>query len=149
MKRSTGLILPTHTGSLPRPADLIDMMREKESHRAYYKGALTARASTRPFWTRCAGRARPASISRATVSSRKGGFGSYQSEWFAAFERAGPQPARTPGFMWRGREAFAQYYAQYFKRAMFGAALAPQVTYVCTGPVRYARQAAPSATSRT
>ena len=30
MKRSTNRILTTHTGSLPRPADLLEMMDAKE-----------------------------------------------------------------------------------------------------------------------
>src|SRR5919204_3171167 len=31
MKRSTDRILTTHTGSLPRPPDLLDMLRARES----------------------------------------------------------------------------------------------------------------------
>ena len=37
MKRSTDRILTTHTGSLARPDDLLDIMREKENGRAYDK----------------------------------------------------------------------------------------------------------------
>jgi 5-methyltetrahydropteroyltriglutamate--homocysteine methyltransferase len=42
----------------------------------------------------------------------------------------------------REQQAFAEYYADYFGRAMMAAALAPPVTLVCTGPVRYIGQAA-------
>src|SRR5262249_15812672 len=66
-----------------------------------------------------------------------------QSERFSGFQPADPQPARgQQGFASREREAFADYYADYFKRAMTGASLAPAVTLVCTGPVRYTGHAA-------
>ena len=35
MKRSTNRILTTHTGSLPRPEDLIELMRAKETGQAF------------------------------------------------------------------------------------------------------------------
>ncbi len=34
MKRSTNHILTTHTGSLPRPTDLVDMVLRKEQKQA-------------------------------------------------------------------------------------------------------------------
>ena len=35
MKRSTDRILTTHVGSLPRPADLLDMMQAKEAGKGF------------------------------------------------------------------------------------------------------------------
>jgi len=46
MKRSTERFLTTHTGSLPRPADLIDMMFAKESGIPVEPHALAARIKT-------------------------------------------------------------------------------------------------------
>ncbi len=43
MKRSTNRILTTHTGSLPRPADLIDLLRARENGQPYDQQALDAR----------------------------------------------------------------------------------------------------------
>ena len=43
MKRSTNRILTTHTGSLPRPADLIEMIREAEAGRLPEPAAFAAR----------------------------------------------------------------------------------------------------------
>jgi 5-methyltetrahydropteroyltriglutamate--homocysteine methyltransferase len=43
MKRSTSRILTTHTGSLPRPADLIDSLRARESGQPYDVDALGTR----------------------------------------------------------------------------------------------------------
>src|SRR5262245_58333705 len=40
MKRSTRRILTTHTGSLPRPDDLLGLMTAKESEQHYDRGAL-------------------------------------------------------------------------------------------------------------
>ena len=45
MKRSIDRILTTHTGSLPRPPDLISMLETREEGQAYDKGALDARVS--------------------------------------------------------------------------------------------------------
>ena len=46
MKRSTDRILTTHTGSLPRPEDLIRAMFAKEEGVAVEKGALAERIRT-------------------------------------------------------------------------------------------------------
>src|SRR5262245_22396410 len=43
MKRSTGRILTTHTGSLPRPADLVALLNAKELGETYDRAALAAR----------------------------------------------------------------------------------------------------------
>ena len=40
MRRSTGRILTTHTGSLPRPADLVAMLNAKELDEPYDRSAL-------------------------------------------------------------------------------------------------------------
>jgi 5-methyltetrahydropteroyltriglutamate--homocysteine methyltransferase len=43
MRRSTGRILTTHTGSLPRPADLVAMLNAKELDEPYDRSAFAAR----------------------------------------------------------------------------------------------------------
>ena len=45
MKRSTSRILTTHTGSLPRPPDLVAMLNAKELGEPYDKTAFAARVS--------------------------------------------------------------------------------------------------------
>jgi 5-methyltetrahydropteroyltriglutamate--homocysteine methyltransferase len=142
MQRSTDCILTTHTGSLPRPDDLIAMMREKENHRPYDEAAFTPRVRQSVLDTvrrQCEiGIAIPGDGEQS-----KSGFASYQSERFGGFEPADPQPPRRPLMLLaREQEAFAEYYADYFSRAMMAASLAPPVTFVCTGPVRYIGQAA-------
>ena len=46
MKRSTNRILTTHVGSLPRPANLLEMNTAKISGRPYDQTAWTARVRT-------------------------------------------------------------------------------------------------------
>src|SRR5262245_65812700 len=43
MRRSTGRILTTHTGSLPRPADLVATLNAKELDEPYDRSAFAAR----------------------------------------------------------------------------------------------------------
>src|SRR3954469_23113158 len=43
MKRSSDRILTTHTGSLPRPPELVELVQAKETGAAYDQGALTQR----------------------------------------------------------------------------------------------------------
>src|SRR5262249_59629794 len=43
MKRSTERIRTTHGGSLPRPADLLEMMQAKEQSRGFDQGAYDRR----------------------------------------------------------------------------------------------------------
>jgi len=46
MKRSTDRILTTHTGSLPRPNDLLTMLQQKEAGEVFDPAALAARAKS-------------------------------------------------------------------------------------------------------
>ena len=46
MKRSTERILTTHTGSLPRPPDLLEMIEAKEAGKPYDENAFDERVRT-------------------------------------------------------------------------------------------------------
>lgn len=46
MKRSTGRILTTHVGSLPRPPDLLDMIQAKERGGSFDAAAFAARVKS-------------------------------------------------------------------------------------------------------
>ena len=139
MKRSTNRILTTHCGSLPRPDDLIELMREKENGRPYDPAAMALRAQESVQETvrhQC-------DIGVAVVSDgeqSKSGFASYQAERFAGFSAA-PAGVRT-GLAGLEIEEFREYYDRYFRTAMQGAMLAPPVGRVCTGPVTYIGQSA-------
>jgi 5-methyltetrahydropteroyltriglutamate--homocysteine methyltransferase len=138
VKRSSERILTTHCGSLPRPADLLDLMKAKARGDALKFDVYDARVSSAV-----------ADIVRRQIETGidiptdgeqgKLGFFAYVRERLEGFE---PRPdANFPRFT-AETNAFPEYYADYMGRAMTGAAIAPLVPLVCTGPVRYRGQSA-------
>ena len=138
MQRSTHRILTTHCGSLPRPKDLLDLMKARLQGESRDTGAYDARVRTAVR-----------DIVRQQVESGidiptdgeqgKSGFFAYVRERLEGFE-AKPG-AQIPRFA-AETSAFPEYYAEYMGRAMTGAAVAPIVPLVCTGAVRYRGQEA-------
>ncbi len=138
MKRSSDRILTTHVGSLPRPADLLDMMKVKLAGSAYDHDAYDARVR----------RAVAAIVRRqaecgidilADGEMSKPGFFVYVNERLEGFE---PRPGKGPKLFAAEVAAFPEYYEDYFKRAMLGGGVAPIVPMFCVAPVRYRGQAA-------
>ncbi len=133
MKHSTNRILVTHAGSLPRPHDLLDMMREKLSGRDYDKGKYDARLKSAT-----------AEIVRKQIEvgvdipadgeTSKPGFFSYIQERLTGIEG---KPERKLRLFAKEVDAFPEYYADYFQRAMLGGSVAPFVPAFCTGAVKY------------
>jgi 5-methyltetrahydropteroyltriglutamate--homocysteine methyltransferase len=133
MKLSTDRILTTHCGSLPRPHDLLDMMKLKLSGGHYDHGAYAKRVGSAV-----------ADIVRRQVECgidvptdgemAKPGFFAYVRERLDGFE-AKPD-FHFPRFA-AETEAFPEYYKEYMGQAMLGGAVAPIVPLVCTGPVSY------------
>ena len=138
MKHSTERILTTHCGSLPRPADLLDRMKEKAAgepidHKVYEARVRRAVAEIVRQQAECG-------IDVLTDGEQsKPGFFAYVRERLVGFE---PRPnARFPRFT-AETEAFPEYYEEYMGRAMTGAAVLPIIPLVCNGPVRYRGQEA-------
>jgi len=133
MNRSKNRIITTHVGSLPRPLDLLDLMKVRLSGAPYDQSAYDARV-----------RSAVADIVRQQVDAgidlvadgevSKPGFFTYISERLSGFE---PRPGYGPKMFARERDAFPEYYEEYFKRAMLGGAIAPVVPMCCVGPVTY------------
>jgi len=131
-------ILTTHVGSLPRPPDLLDMMKVRLGGGACDETAYEARL-----------RSAVAEIVRRQIDCgidivadgemSKPGFFTYVSERLAGFE---PRPGQGRKAFAREREAFPDYYDDYFKRAMTGGAVAPVVPMFCVAPVSYGGVAA-------
>ena len=137
MKRSSERILTTHVGSLPRPKDLLDMMRNMLSglgDETEYADAVRDAVSD-------AVRQQVGHGIDVVTDGEQGkiGFFRYIADRLDGFE-ARPRPGPS-GF---GAEVddFPEYYEQYFRRAMMGGAIAPAVGLVCVGPVTYRGQAA-------
>ena len=117
MKRSTDRTLTTHVGSLPRPVDLLDMMKEKVSGESYDHGVFAERVQTAV-----------AEIVRQQVESGidiptdgeqgKLGFSAYVSERLSGFDA---RPGATDADLFSEEvAAFPEYYERYFGEAMHG-----------------------------
>src|SRR6202167_5863372 len=136
MNRSTNRILTTHCGSLPRPTDLLDLMKAKIAGAPYDTDAYAIRI-----------RSAVAEMVRQQVEcgidiptdgeQSKPGFFAYVNERLAGFE---PRPGPRVAMFQAEVAAFPEYYKQYFSTAMLGVTIAPLVPFVCTGPVYYKGQ---------
>jgi 5-methyltetrahydropteroyltriglutamate--homocysteine methyltransferase len=138
MHRSTNRILTTHCGSLPRPTDLLDLMKAKITGQPYDAEAYAARV--RSAVGESVRQQIECGIDVPTDGEQsKPGFFTYVTERLAGFEaRSGPRVAMFQAEV----ETFPEYYKQYFSSAMLGVTLTPMVPFVCTGPVSYCGQSA-------
>ncbi len=133
MKRSTHRILTTHCGSLPRPKDLLDLMKARAQgepcDRAAYETCVRSAVAD------VVRRQTDSGIDIVTDGEQgKTGFFRYIGERLAGFEeRPGPRPTMFQAEV----EEFPEYYKQYFSQAMLGNSAVPMVPLVCTGPIRY------------
>jgi 5-methyltetrahydropteroyltriglutamate--homocysteine methyltransferase len=138
VQRSTDRILTTHAGSLPRPADLLEMLAARSARAVDDGGAFAARV-----------RRAVADVVRAQVECGldvvddgemgKPSFVTYVSERLTGFTPSG-RPAELP---WAGsREvlAFPEYYGATARQSANASARA--VPLACTGPVAYRGHAA-------
>src|SRR5579871_5631138 len=132
MKASSQRILTTHVGSLPRPKPLLDQMRNMLEGRGDdldYADALREAVVDGVRQQVAHG------IDVVTDGEQgKTGFSRYITDRLDGFE-ARPRPAGS-GF---GPEVadFPEYYEQYFRRAMYGGAVAQAMTLDGVGPVAY------------
>jgi 5-methyltetrahydropteroyltriglutamate--homocysteine methyltransferase len=138
MIRSSERILTTHVGSLPRPHDLLDMMKAKLSGATYDKATYDARV--RSAVADCVRQQSECGLDVLTDGEMsKPGFFVYVNERLDGFE---PRPGKGPALFKAEREAFPEYYEDYFKRAMLGGSVASIMPMFCVGPVRYKGEAA-------
>lgn len=138
MKRSTNRIITTHVGSLARPADLLDIMKEKEHGRPYDAAAFQARV-------RCAvsdvvHRQTAAGIDVvADGEMGKVSFVTYVLERLDGYSTTEGETMLPPS--WRVEiDAFPEYYAEYLGK--YKNTVSPLRVMACTGPVIYVGAAA-------
>ncbi len=126
-------IQTTHVGSLPRPHDVLDMMK------AHLTGETTDEAAYN---------ARLAEAVTEIVQQQvengldivgdgevpKAGFFAYVRERLEGFEA---RPDVKVPFYQAEVDAFPEYYKEYFERAMMGGSVAPVAPFFCTGPITY------------
>ena len=138
MKQGADRILTTHVGSLPRPSDLLDLMKAKVSGSTYDKAAYDRRVKSAV--AECVKRQVETGIDIVSDGEQgKPGFFSYVRERLAGFEG---RPHQKRQLFAAEVAAFPEYYKKYFREAMMGGAVAPVVPLVCTGPVKYRGEAA-------
>lgn len=128
MQHSTDRILTTHTGSLPRPADLVELIYEKESGAPVNSGALAERVASAT-----------AEIVRSQVEAGvdvvsdgeagKPGYSNYVKDRLTGFDGEG-QGVR--------RQAEADEFPEYYERLNDDPYRKNRRTPACTGPVTLA-----------
>jgi len=133
MRRSTDRILTTHVGSLARPHDLLEVMREKEHGRPYDAAAYAKRVTTavRDVVDEQV-RAGLDVVTDGELS--KVSFLTYVKDRLAGFDTASGERLMPPS--WQVEiDAFPAYYADYLGK--YTEQVSPMTTMVCTGPVSY------------
>ena len=137
-QQNTDRILATHVGSLPRPHDLLDMMKARLAGLRHDEAAYQKRV--RDAVAECVRRQADTGIDIVCDGEQsKSGFFTYARERLDGFE---PRPDRARTSFAAEVTAFPEYYEQYFRTAMTGGAVAPVIPLVCTGPIRYRGEAA-------
>ena len=129
MKRSSDRVLTTHVGSLPRPADLLDVVRAKEEGKPIDEKAHAARL-----------REAVADVVRKQIDLGidivddgeygKPSFVSYVNERLGGFEFDKEVPRQSPWAGSREAKSFPEFYGD-------GHVAARQNHMVCTAPVTY------------
>ena len=132
-QQNTDHIQTTHIGSLPRPHDLLDLMKAKYSGKPYDQKAYDKLLTTSV--ANCVRKQAECGIEIVTDGEfSKPGFFTYIRERLTGFE---DRPNQKLVLFQQEISAFPEYYAQYFKEAMMGGTIVPIVPVVCTGPVQY------------
>ena len=132
-QQNTDRIQTTHIGSLPRPHDLLDILKAKLNKQPYdenefQKTLSRAVADTVKRQVECG-------IDIVTDGEfSKPGFFTYIQQRLEGYET---RPNQKLILFQQEVEAFPEYYAEYFKTAMSGGALIPITPVVCVGPVKY------------
>jgi len=138
IQQNTDRILTTHVGSLPRPKDLLDLMKARLAGEAYDQAAYDAQV--RAAVKDCVRRQVETGIDVVTDGEQsKPGFYTYVRERLDGFEA---RPHTRANFFAAEVAAFPEYYEQYFKQAMLGRTIAPMKSLACVGPVKYRGEAA-------
>jgi 5-methyltetrahydropteroyltriglutamate--homocysteine methyltransferase len=136
IQQNTNFIQTTHIGSLPRPHDLLDMMKAKFSAQPFDQAAFDARL-TRAVKD-CVAKQVECGIDIVTDGEfSKPGFFTYIQERLDGYES---RPSQKLLSFQKEIAAFPEYYKQYMQETLANAVVrvAPAV---CVGPVKYKGEA--------
>jgi 5-methyltetrahydropteroyltriglutamate--homocysteine methyltransferase len=133
IQQNVDRIQTTHIGSLPRPHELLDLMKAKLNGQPYDQARYEATV------TRSVAQAvrKQVECGMDIVTDgefSKPGFFTYIQERLEGFET---RPNQKMKLFQQEVAAFPEYYAQYFKEAMMGGAIVKLDPVVCVGPIRY------------
>ncbi len=133
IQQSVDRIRTTHIGSLPRPHDLLALMKAKLAGACHDEQAYQERLTQAVG--ECVRKQAECGIDIVSDGEfSKPGFFSYVRQRLTGFE---PRPSEPMRSFQKEIAAFPDYYADYFKRAMMGGAVVPAVPLVCIGKVEY------------
>jgi 5-methyltetrahydropteroyltriglutamate--homocysteine methyltransferase len=133
IQQNVDRIQTTHIGSLPRPHDLLDLMKAKYGGKPYDEAALEAKLASAVKDT--VRKQAECGIDIVTDGEfSKPGFFTYIQERLEGFEQ---RPNEKRVLFQMEVEAFPEYYEEYFKGAMLGGAVVKIAPLVCVGPVKY------------
>ncbi len=139
MKRSTDRILTTHVGSLGRPVELLDILKERENGRPYDAAELQVEI-TKAVADRVAKQVENGIDIITDGEMSKTSFIDYVKDRLAGFE-IDDAPNRGMAPTWQLEyDMFPEYYDIYLKK--YAATVAPLRRIKCTGPISYGGQAA-------
>jgi 5-methyltetrahydropteroyltriglutamate--homocysteine methyltransferase len=137
MQRSTERILTTHVGSLARPTELLDTLKERENDRPY-DAELLARQIREAVADRVR-RQVEAGIDIVTDGEMsKVSFLGYVKDRLGGFEVDTDATGRMAPSWQQEIDDFPEYYAEYFKK--YSATIAPLRRIVCRSPITYVGQ---------
>jgi 5-methyltetrahydropteroyltriglutamate--homocysteine methyltransferase len=133
IQQNVDRIQTTHIGSLPRPHELLDLMKAKLNGQPYDQALYDATV------TRSVAQAVRKQVEYGIDIVTDGefskpGFFTYIQERLEGFET---RPNQKMKLFQQEVAAFPEYYAQYFKEAMMGGAIVKLDPVVCVGPIRY------------
>src|SRR5712692_709491 len=133
IQQNTDRIRTTHIGSLPRPHDLLDLMKAKLNGKPYDRekyDAIVTRSVAEAVRKQV-----DCGIDFVTDGEfSKPGFFTYVQERLEGFEA---RPNQKLILFQKEVSSFPEYYAEYFKQAMMGGTIVPITPVVCVGPVKY------------
>jgi len=133
IQQSNNRIQTTHIGSLPRPHDLLDIMKAKFAKQPYDDKAYQAKLSKAV--ADCVRKQVDCGIDFVTDGEfSKPGFFTYVQERLEGLEA---RPNQKLILFQKEVSSFPEYYAEYFKQAMMGGTIVPITPVVCVGPVKY------------
>jgi 5-methyltetrahydropteroyltriglutamate--homocysteine methyltransferase len=133
IQQNVDRIQTTHIGSLPRPHELLDLMKAKFTGQPYDRKLYDATV-TRSV-AQAVRRQVECGIDIVTDGEfSKPGFFTYIQERLEGFEA---RPNQKMKLFQQEVAAFPEYYAQYFKEAMMGGAIVKIAPVVCVGPIKY------------